>query len=111
MGKRIQQVVGIILYCAPAVDPTLLIPFSSISSTKAHGTEMTEHTILQLLDYCVPHPTDGITYHISYMIKYSNVSYFTELQTCSQAGGLFYLTNKQGDVNCSVLTIPPFFGM
>jgi hypothetical protein len=52
--KRIQQIVGTLLYFARAVDSTLLVPLSVIASEQSKATEHTLEKFNQLLDYTVP---------------------------------------------------------
>ena len=66
--KRIQGIIGALLYYARAVDNKLLATLSAISSQQAHATENTTIAVNQLLNYVATYPTDGITYHASSMI-------------------------------------------
>ena len=54
--KRVQQVVGSILYYARAVDLSILMALSSIASDQAKATGKTEDQVKQLLDYLASHP-------------------------------------------------------
>eukprot|EP00957_Ditylum_brightwellii_P018824 1414710-Ditylum_brightwellii.AAC.1 len=54
--KRIQDIVGIFLYHARAVDPTLAASLSTIASQQATTTKQTEEVCHQLLDYVATHP-------------------------------------------------------
>ena len=65
---RIQQVVGMILYYARAIDLTLLPGLSGIASEQATATEATETRELQLLDYVSTHPHAVVRYYASDMI-------------------------------------------
>ena len=58
--KRIQQIIGMLLYYARAVDLTLLPALSAITSEQTTATETTEHRIKQLLDYVSTHPSATI---------------------------------------------------
>jgi hypothetical protein len=49
-GKRIQPVVGALLYYARAVDPTLMAAIGSLASQQATSTEDTSTKLLQLLN-------------------------------------------------------------
>ena len=105
--KRIQEVVGTLLYYARAVDSTMLCALSSLASAQAKGTEETLRATDQLLDYCASHPNAGIVYHASDMRLriHSDASYLSEPQARSRAGGHFYLTNNNNDNNGAILTI------
>ena len=50
--KRIQSIVGALLYYARAVDNKLLVGLSSTGSHQAATTERTKEEINQILDYC-----------------------------------------------------------
>ena len=54
--KKVQQIVGILLYYARAVDPTLLVALSSIGSQQEKAIENTWKKLTHVLDYCVTHP-------------------------------------------------------
>eukprot|EP00957_Ditylum_brightwellii_P187944 14309649-Ditylum_brightwellii.AAC.1 len=49
--KKIQDIVGTLLYYARAVDPTLAAALSTIASQQAMTTKQTEEACHQLLDY------------------------------------------------------------
>jgi hypothetical protein len=49
--KCVQQIVGIILYCARAVDMTVLMALSSIAVEQRKATEKTMDRCIQFLDY------------------------------------------------------------
>ena len=53
--KRIQQIIGTILYYARAVDITTLVALSSIAAEQTIATESTEKKVIQLLDYLYTH--------------------------------------------------------
>jgi len=55
--KHIQEVVGILLYYAHAIDNTLLTVLSIIATQQAKGTQATMlEAIMQLLNYCITIP-------------------------------------------------------
>jgi hypothetical protein len=66
--KYIRQVVSILLYCARAVDTTLLVALSSVASAQAAPTEYTMSLIKWLLDYIATQPDAIFTYKKSDMI-------------------------------------------
>jgi hypothetical protein len=66
--KRVQAIVGSLLYYARAVDNKLLATLSAISSQQANATKNTERAVTQLLDYVATYPNDGTTYRASTMI-------------------------------------------
>jgi hypothetical protein len=58
--KRIQQIVGTIMYYAQAVDITTLVALSSIAAEQAQATEQTEKHVHTLLDYLATHKTTTV---------------------------------------------------
>eukprot|EP00984_Skeletonema_dohrnii_P002769 scaffold955_cov79-Skeletonema_dohrnii-CCMP3373.AAC.11 len=94
--KRVQQVVGAVLYYARAVDNTLLAGLSSIASEQANATENTEKRIQQLLDYLATHPDARIRFYPSNMILniHSDASYLSESRARSRMAGYFFLGTK-----------------
>ena len=92
--KRIQGIIGSLLYYARAVDNKLLATLSTISSQQAHATENTATAVNQLLDYVATYPSDGITYRASSMIlaAHSDASYLTETGSRSRAGAHIFLS-------------------
>ena len=66
--KRVQGIVGAILYYARAVDNKLLVGLSAIGSQQASATQLTSEAIDQILDYCATYPADGILYRSSDMV-------------------------------------------
>jgi hypothetical protein len=82
--KRIQQIVGSFLYYARAVDLTILMALSEISSQQAAPTENTMKRVNQFLDYMWTHPDAVLQYHASDMIL--NVHSLTSLHQRHAAG-------------------------
>jgi hypothetical protein len=81
--KRLQQILGVFLYYARAVDSTMLV--------------------LQFLDYAATHPDAIVRFHASPMILHihSDASYLFESKSHSRAGGIFFLAAPHH------LTLPP----
>jgi hypothetical protein len=80
-GKKfIQEITGVFLFLARAVDSTMLTPFSTIPSKQAAPTENTMQTCLQFLDYAASQEDAIVTYQASKMklAIHSNVSYLLE---------------------------------
>jgi hypothetical protein len=115
--KRIQQVVGALLYYGRAIDGTIMTAISSLASQQATATEDTEAKLTQLLNYCSTHPDATIRYHASDMILniHSNAGYLNEPEARSRAGGHFFMssTPKNGvqQHNGSVLTLSTILRM
>ena len=58
--KRVQGIIGALLYYAQAVDNKLLVGLSAIGSQQASATQRTNESIDQILDYCATYPSYGI---------------------------------------------------
>jgi hypothetical protein len=85
--KRIQDIIGALLYYACAVDNKILATLSTLSSQQATATEATNVAMNQLLDYLTTYPDDGTTYHASNMIlcTHANAGFHNESKGRSQA--------------------------
>jgi hypothetical protein len=94
--KRLQDIVGTLLYYGSTVDLTILPDISAIVPRQAQGTEAMAGACHQLLDYVATHTNAGIHYLTSNMILtvHTNASYLFEHNTGSWASAHFYLTNK-----------------
>lgn len=92
--KRVQGVVGALLYYARAVDNKLLVALSAIGSQQASATEATMDAVNQLLDYVATYPNDGITYRASDMVlaAHSDAGFHNETKGRSRAGAHIFLS-------------------
>jgi hypothetical protein len=77
--KRVQQIVGSILYYAQAVDMTVLIALSTIAIEQTTATEKTMAKCVQLLNYLAYHSTAKVRFYASDMIMniHSDASYLS----------------------------------
>lgn len=94
-GKRhVQQVCGKFLFYGRAVDSTLLMPLSAISTKQAAPTEESKRRIDQFLDFVASQDEAVLTYRASDMILavHSDASYLNEDDARSRAGGHFFLS-------------------
>ena len=66
--KRIQGIVGDLLYVGRAVNNKLLVALSTIGAQQAAATEETKAAIEKLLDYVATSPDDDILFRKSDMI-------------------------------------------
>jgi hypothetical protein len=107
--KRVQDIVGTLLYYARAVDPTLLTALSAIAARQANGTRDVYNACHQLLDYVATHPNAGIRYQACDMILavHTDASYLSEMGGKSRAAGHFYLSNVNDEDfnNGAILTL------
>jgi hypothetical protein len=97
--KRIQQIVGTIMYYARAVDITTLVALSSIAAEQAQATEQTEQHVHVLLDYLATHHNATIRYVASDMVLniHSDASYLSEPQARSRLGGTYFMGSLPKD--------------
>eukprot|EP00804_Cyclotella_cryptica_P003481 CCRYP_002116-RA/>CCRYP_002116-RA protein AED:0.42 eAED:0.42 QI:0/0/0/1/0/0/2/0/336 len=72
LGKQqktfVQEVIGVFLYYAWAVDCTMLTALGSLTTQQANPTKTTLHQVYQFLDYALSHPNAGVTYRASDMV-------------------------------------------
>jgi hypothetical protein len=92
-SKRVQEIVGALLFYARAVDPTMLVALGTIASSKR--TQDASKAVTQLLNYAATHPDAIIRYHASAMILHvhSDASYLSAPKARSRAGGFFFLSS------------------
>eukprot|EP00804_Cyclotella_cryptica_P008108 CCRYP_004594-RA/>CCRYP_004594-RA protein AED:0.30 eAED:0.28 QI:0/0/0/1/0/0.5/2/0/866 len=92
----VQEVIGVFLYYARAVDCTMLTALSSLATQQANPTQTTLHRIHHFLDYAMTHQNAVVTYRASNMIlaAHSDASYLSETKARSRAGGHFFLTEN-----------------
>ena len=92
--KRVQEVLGTLLYYARAVDPTILVTISSLSTQQAKPTQRTMTAVNHLLDYCATHPNAVSQFHASDMVLHveSDASYLSEAKAKSRYAGYHYLS-------------------
>jgi len=107
--KRVQKIVGTLLYYGRAVDSTLLTALSAIAARQSNGTQAIAEACHQLLDYVATHLNAGIRYHACDMILavHTDASYLSKLGGKSRAAGHFYLTNQNDEDfnNGTILTL------
>jgi hypothetical protein len=87
---------GTLLYYAHAVDITILPALSSLATEQAKPTQNMIEKVKQLLDYCTSQEEAIIMYNASKIILaiHSNGGYCNKKKSHSQAGGHFFLSNK-----------------
>jgi hypothetical protein len=92
----IQKVTGSVLYCARAVDPTVLMPLNDSALEQNKATEKTHVAMNKMLDYLATHPDATIRYHASDIILsiHSDASNLSVSNARSRLGNLFFLGKK-----------------
>ena len=106
--KKIQQIVGVLLYYARAIDPSLLVRINKIASEISTATTSTLRAAYRVLLYTNSHKDAKCIFRRSDMklICYSDASYLTERESRSRAGGLMFLgegddeTKLNGPITC-----------
>ena len=106
--KKIQQVVGALLYHNRAVDSTTGVALSTLASEQARATEATDAKLTQIMDYCATSPNPVLQYNASDMILkiHSDASFGNEPGFRSRAGGHHFLgkaNNDYGPTNGAIL--------
>ena len=92
--KFVQEVTGVFLYYARAVDSTMLVALSAIAAEQGNPTENTLAKVKQFLDYAATHPEAVVTYKKSNMVLavHSDASYLSEPKARSRVGGHFFMS-------------------
>jgi hypothetical protein len=94
--KYIRQVIGVLLYYGWAVDSTLLVALSSLTSVQSAPFAYTLELVKWLLNYAVTQLDAILTYEKSDMILaiHSDASYLSEAEARSRIGGHFFLLQR-----------------
>ena len=107
--KRIQGIVGALLYYAREVYNKLLAVLSSIGCQQAAATECTKEAINQLLDCCATYHADGIIYRFSDMVlcAHYDAGFHNKSKGRSRSGDYIFLSENDAMFrwNGSVLTL------
>ena len=93
--KRVQEIVGVLLYYARAIDCTMLVALNDIATTQSSPTERTLQACTKLLNYAATHPDATIRYVKSDMILHvhSDASYLSAPKARSRLAGFIFLAN------------------
>mmetsp|Transcript_27287 Transcript_27287/g.38602 ORF Transcript_27287/g.38602 Transcript_27287/m.38602 type:complete len:96 (-) Transcript_27287:381-668(-) len=65
--KKVQEVLGTLLYYARAIDSTMLPAIRTLATQQSAPTAQTMEGIKQLLNYCASNPHAVVRYHASEM--------------------------------------------
>ena len=95
--KRIQGIVGALLYVVRSVNNKTLVELSAIGVQQAAATEDTAKAIEQLLDYVATYPNDGILFRKSDMIlaAHADAGFLNESRARSRAGEHIFLPENE----------------
>jgi hypothetical protein len=91
--KRVQKIVGSILYYARAVDMTVLMALNSIAVEQTTATEKTMKKCHQLLDYLATNSEAKVRFYASAMVLniHSDASYLSESKARSRTCGHYFM--------------------
>jgi hypothetical protein len=97
--KRVQKIVGSILYYARAVEMTVLMALSTIAIEQTKATETTMKKCVQLMDYLAHNPDAKIRFHASDMVMniHSDASYLSEGRARSRTRWHFFMGSVPRD--------------
>ena len=95
--KRVQAIVGALLYYARAVDNKLLVALSTTGGQQEAATEKTNEAINQLLDYYATYPNNGLVYRSSDMIlcAHLDAGFHNKSRGRSRAGAHIFLAEYE----------------
>ena len=95
-AKLLQEIVGVFLYYARAVDGTMLPAVTAIASDQAKPTQAVLSAATRLLAYAASYPANELVFSACDMVLYgqSDASYLSRSDSRSVAGGIFYLGNR-----------------
>ena len=93
--KRLQEIVGVYLYYARAIDYTMLPAVTAIASEQARPTQQVMDAADRLIAYSAAYPNNRLVFTACDMVLYiqSDASYLSRSQARSVAGGIHYLGN------------------
>lgn len=93
--KRLQQIIGCLLFYARMVDMTMLVAINTIASQQSKATESTVDATTHLLNYCATHPEATVRFSASDMILHivSDASYLSASGARSRLGGYFFMSH------------------
>ncbi len=99
--KRVQKIVGSILYYARAVNMTVLMALSSIAMEQTKATNQTLERCIQLLDYLASNNPAKVRFQASDVIMniHSNTSYLSAPGVWSHTCGHFFMVLIPKDKN------------
>jgi hypothetical protein len=95
--RHIQEIIGLLLYYARAVDNKLLVALSTIAARQLCATIATKQAVHLLLDYVATYPSDGIIYQSSNMIlcAHSNAGFLNKTNSRSRARAHIVLSESE----------------
>jgi hypothetical protein len=94
---ELQEIVGVFLFYARAVDPTMLTAINKIASRQAKPTSLIKKEVERFLQYANKWPDATMRVRASNMklVCHSDGSYLSESEARSRAGGILFLGDCQ----------------
>ena len=94
--KRIQGIIGALLYYTRAVENKLIVGLIDIGSQQAATTQCTNEAINQIVDYCATYPADVILYCSSNIVlcEHSGAGFHNESKGHSGARAHIFLSEN-----------------
>ena len=91
--KELQEIVGVFLFYARAVDPTMLTAINKISSRQSKPTSLIKQEVDRFFQYANAYPDATMRIRASNMklVCHSDGSYLSESDARSRAGGILFL--------------------
>ncbi len=91
--QELQEIVGVFLFYARAVDPTMLTAINKIASRQSKATSLIRKEVDRFLQYASKYPDATMRVHASNMklVGHSDGSYLSESEARSRAGGILFL--------------------
>ena len=109
--KRVQGIVGALLYYASAVHNIILVGRRKIVAQQVSAIEQTAAAIDQILDHVPTYPNEGITYWASDMIleSHSDDGFNNDSKARIRAGSHIFLSENDAMIkrNRAIVTIAP----
>ena len=94
--KHVQEIIGVLLYQARALNYPLLATLNTLGTKHVDATENTIIALIQLIDYCDTYPNHILRFVASDMVLriHSDASYLSVPKARSRAAGYFYLSSN-----------------
>ena len=91
--KRIQGILGSLLFYAQSIDSTFLVGLNTIAMQQTSATDNTLNQTEDLLDYDTTHPNAKVRYRASDMVLqiHTDALYLSEPKERSRASGHYFL--------------------
>ena len=97
--KIVQEVIGVLLHYARAIDLTMLPTLKTLPMQQAAPIQNKMKNLHQFLDYVATHPDAIATYNSSDMVLtvHSDAPYLSKSNAQSRAGGHFFMSNNSAN--------------